>query len=118
MENRNTIADEAVIFEFINSIERGPLKTLKNYPEELPEENDTREKWNCVENPGIYSNAVEQAWLDMCRTVQNISQNQAAELKKAKEKIADSIKNYFNGQPSCGEKYDKEICFRRMQKAY
>lgn len=107
MEKRNTIADEAVIFEFIKSIERGPLKTLKNYPEELPEENDTREKWNCEENPGIYSYAVEQAWLDMCRTVQNISQYQAAELKKAKEKIADSIKNYFSGQPSCREKYDE-----------
>lgn len=85
--------NERLINEFIAGINRGPFKCLKNCGEAAASE-------YVVENSGyddIYTCAVEQAWLDVCRTV--TTKDNEEKTFRIKKAASDSIRAYFDGQP-------------------
>ena len=84
---------ESLINEFIAGINRGPFRCLKDCGE-------AASSGYVVENSGyddIYTCAVEQAWLDVCRTVS--TRENEDRIDQLKETAADCIRKYFHGKP-------------------
>ena len=78
---------------FIRGINRGPFRAFNNEGCE-----NTNSSFITGNNPGkdIYQCAVDQAWLDTCRTVRRGNNKNWSDAKKM---LAKSLKEYFDGKP-------------------
>lgn len=89
-----TETDKKNIRKFIKGIDKGPFKHLNDKTCTAPQSEyvvtSSKEK-------SIYLCAVEQAWLDTCRTA-TITENNRAKLNKSKKLIAKQLEEYFNGK--------------------
>lgn len=95
-----------VIQEFVSTIEKGPFKYLKDYEGE--EASAFIEAKN-MDTGDIYTCAVYQAWLDMCRTVPGSGKDDKADLMKdARETAASALRLYFSEKPkTTGDIFDR-----------
>ena len=88
---------ENTIQQFISIIEKGPFKCLQNCGGKTVSEYVVAQNQSVGD---IFDCAVNQAWLDMCRTVSGAgnekSKNKYSALKKA---AAAALRSYFDGKP-------------------
>lgn len=96
--------DEKNIKKFIKLLKRGPFRHLNDKECSAPQ-SEFIVRASKSEYKNIYQCAVAQAWLDTCRTVE-VNENNKAKLRRAREIIADMLKEYFNGKAKDMEAFD------------
>ena len=105
--------ENKAIYEFIQGINRGPFKCLKDCQDK--EASQYVEEQN-KKGGDIYDCAAYQAWLDMCRTVGGGSGSKKKKNAKAPKKTADVIRESFKEEPwKKAEAFDawfESICSR------
>ncbi len=99
-----TSVDEKRIKEFIKLQTRGPFRYL-NDKECFAPHSEYIVKSTNNEYKNIYQCAVAQAWLDVCRNVENNIDNKS-KIMWAKDLIAKTLQTYFNGKPKNSEAFE------------
>lgn len=98
-----TPKDEKNIKAFIRLQKKGPFKHLNDKECKVPQSeyivNVTKEK-------NIYKCAVDQAWLDVCRSVK-VNDYTRNKINRGKQIIADMLQEYFNSKPRKLDAFDK-----------
>lgn len=95
--------DEKNIKKFIKLLKRGPFRHMNDNSCSAHQSEYVVNASNDYDN--IYQCAVGQAWLDVCRSV-DVTENNKSKLKRTKEIIANSLKEYFGGKAKSQEAFD------------
>ena len=112
------MVDNKTLGRFISGINRGPLKNCK-YIIDPRDEDDNAEKFENVllVNNRIYRMVVDQAYLDMCRTLKNVSPEKKNDMLEA---VTDELIGYFDkkakGKTGFDEWHNKVV--NAMKDAY
>lgn len=88
------MVDNKTLGKFISSINRGPLKNCK-YVIDPRDRKDKKAKdfeEEILKNNKVYKIVVVQAYLDMCRTMKNVSPKKKDDMLEA---VADELTGYF-----------------------
>ena len=81
---------------FLEGINRGPFKCL----EAEGDRSTSSHVKECNKDIGdVFDCAVQQAWLDLCRTVSGAGNTKRKELEKRKKSLAEALREYFKGDP-------------------
>ena len=83
------------IEKFIYGINKGPFHFLKDAKSTMT---DSEIIVRQQRNKDIFRCAVDQAWLDMCRTLQG-GKSKKQKWEECKKRMAESLKYYFEGKP-------------------
>ena len=80
---------------FVAGINRGPFRFLKEAHTNTPDSEFVESRNN---DKDIFRCAIDQAWLDMCRTLRG-KKTKTKNLEKCKENMAESLEQYFSIKP-------------------
>lgn len=107
------MVDNKTLGRFISGINRGPLKNCKYIIDPRDKDNNAKKYEDALlENKKIYSIVVEQAYLDMCRTMTNVDANKKKDMIKAVKK---QLVKYFKKNEAI-EESDFDEWYKRTVK--